>query len=80
MNRVESPFVVQRLTATADRFQTSASIARTAFPDGVPAAILVNGDDPVDALVVSAVATTKTSTLHTRRDAVPAYVIAALHG
>jgi len=60
----ESPFLVQRLTATADRFQTSASLARTAFPDGVSAAMLVNGENPVDALAASAVAGTTTRVLH----------------
>ncbi|WP_167587654.1 cell wall-binding repeat-containing protein [Kineococcus rubinsiae] len=75
----ESPFLVQRLTATADRFQTSASLARTAFPDGVSAAMIVNGENPVDALAASAVAGTTTPVLYTRRDAVPADVLAALH-
>jgi len=75
----QSPFTVQRLTATADRFQTSASIARTAFPDGVSTAMLVNGDDPVDALAASAVAGTGTPVLYTRRDTVPADVLTALH-
>lgn len=76
--RAGQDFTVVRPARAGDRFATSASIARLAFPDGVAEAFLVNGDDPVDALAASAVAGPDVPILYTHRDTAPDEVRAAL--
>jgi len=71
-------FTVIRPTPAGDRFETSASIARTTFPDGASEAFLVNGDNPVDALAAASVAGPDIPILYTRRDEVPTSVLQAL--
>ena len=82
----DEAFTLIRPTPDADRFETAASIARMAFPGGAGlgevngrrAAILVNGDDPVDALAAASVAGTRLPILYTHRDSVPAATVAVL--
>ena len=76
--RAGQGFTVVRPAQTTDRFATSASIARLAFPDGVAEAFLVNGDNPVDALAASSVAGPDVPILYTHRDSTPEEVRAAL--
>lgn len=71
-------FTTLRTTPAGDRFETSASIARMAFPDGARDAYLVNGDNPVDALASSPLAGTQAPILYTHRDDVPQPVLAVL--
>lgn len=71
-------FTVSRPADTTDRFATAASVARAAFPDGAPEVVLVNGDDPVDALGAAAFAGTDTPILYVHRDSVPAATAAVI--
>lgn len=71
-------FTVTRPADTTDRFATAASVARAAFPDGADEVVLVNGDDPVDALGAAAFAGPDVPVLYVHRDSVPAATAAVV--
>ncbi|WP_432536272.1 cell wall-binding repeat-containing protein [Kineococcus arenarius] len=71
-------FEITRPAQTGDRFQTAASVALAAFPDGAENVIIANGDNAVDALAASVLAGTDIPILYVTSNEIPASTQAAL--
>ncbi|MFB9376181.1 cell wall-binding repeat-containing protein [Kineococcus gynurae] len=71
-------FEVARPSSTENRFATAASINTDYFTSGASNVIVVNGDNPVDALAASFLAGTTIPILYVKRDSVPEETAAAL--
>ncbi|WP_432493748.1 cell wall-binding repeat-containing protein [Kineococcus auxinigenes] len=71
-------FEITRPAQVADRFETAASVALAAFPNGAENVIVANGDNAVDALAASVLAGTDIPILYVTSNEVPAATVAAL--
>ncbi|WP_432488480.1 cell wall-binding repeat-containing protein [Kineococcus sp. SYSU DK018] len=71
-------FEITRPAQTGDRFETAASVALAAFPNGAENVIIANGDNAVDALAASVLAGTDIPILYVTTNEIPAATQAAL--
>ncbi|WP_432502248.1 cell wall-binding repeat-containing protein [Kineococcus arenarius] len=71
-------FEITRPAQVADRFETAASVALAAFPNGAENVIIANGDNAVDALAASVLAGTDIPILYVTSNEIPAPTLNAL--